>query len=91
MQVTNSVCAAYMELADATNVEDREAWSGLVRRGADLCGLSLREMAERFSTAPGTVSRWIHGHSVPALAARRAIIDALRVEVQRVASRLEVA
>lgn len=64
----------YLRDAKTANLKDKSVFAGLVKRGRSLTGLSLRETAEKICTAPGTVSRWEHGHCAPPLVARKSII-----------------
>ena len=78
---------AYLDHARSADLTDRNAFRSLVRDGLDLTGISLREAAEQLSTAPGTVSRWVNGHSAPAVVARRAIVDFFSARVRRIVKR----
>lgn len=44
----------------------RKKFARLMTEGRLSSGMSLREAADEFRTAPGTVSRWEKGYSVPA-------------------------
>lgn len=76
---------AYVEKSRTAPVEDREVFRNLLTEGLELTGMSLREAAREFKTAPGTISRWVNGHSAPALVARVAILKYLRSRVNRIA------
>jgi len=71
--------------ARTANLADKQAFGSIVRDGRALSGMSLRDAAELFRTAPGTVSRWENGHTAPPLVARRAIRDLLVTRVSRIA------
>lgn len=77
-------------LTDARRADlgDRQAFSSIVREGLALTGMSVREAAVMFRTAPGTVSRWENGHTAPAMVARSAVRDLLVARVSRIASSL---
>ena len=74
--------------AERADLRDKQAFSRLVREGLELTGMSVRDAAELFRTAPGTVSRWANGHTAPPLIARRAIRDLLVPRISRIASSL---
>ena len=74
----------FIKAATEASLEDRTRFRDLVSQGLDLTGMSLREAAREFKTAPGTVSRWVNGHSAPAVVAREAIIKFFRARVRRI-------
>lgn len=76
---------AYIKMTRTASIEDREVFRDLLSEGLDLTGMSLRDAAREFKTSPGTVSRWVNGHSAPAGVAREAIIKYLRSRVNRIA------
>jgi hypothetical protein len=85
-------CHRFLAEAERADLADKQAFSWIVREGLALTGLSVREAAELFRTAPGTVSRWENGHTAPAMVARLAIRDRLAARVARiVASHARVA
>ena len=79
---------SYIDVACKADPADRETFRRLVRDGRALLGMSLREAADEFRTAPGTVSRWENGHSAPAVVARQAIIRFFVARIQRISSHL---
>lgn len=78
----------YLSEAERADLGDKQAFSRIVREGLALTGLSVRDAAELFRTAPGTVSRWENGHTAPAMVARHAVRDLLATRVSRIASSL---
>lgn len=46
-------------------------------------GLSHKEAAAALNTAPGTITRWLHGHSAPAAVAQAAILKLLEAKTGR--------
>lgn len=77
--------------AKKADLRDKQAFSSLVREGRELTGLSLRDAAQSFRTAPGTVSRWENGHTAPPVVARYAVVDLLVTRVARIEASLSVA
>lgn len=67
---------------------DKAIFSQLVRRGRALAGMSLREAADQFKTAPGTISRWENGYCAPPVIARRLVIRFFSNRIQRIVKRL---
>jgi DNA-binding transcriptional regulator YiaG len=57
---------------------DRSAFARAIRSGLKRTGMSLRDAATLFRTAPGTVSRWENGISAPPPVARKEILRVLR-------------
>lgn len=82
--------AAFLHQAHQADLRDKQAFSFIVREGLALTGMSVRDAAELFRTAPGTVSRWENGHTAPPLVARDAIRDLLVTRVSRIESSLAV-
>lgn len=78
----------YVADVDRVDLRDRQKFAWVVREGLALTGLSVRDAAELFRTAPGTVSRWENNYSAPALVARQAVRDVLRTRVARIAREL---
>jgi hypothetical protein len=76
----------FLAEAKRADLADKQAFSLIVREGLALTGMSVRDAAELFRTAPGTVSRWENGHTAPPLVARRAVRDLLVTRVSRIAS-----
>jgi hypothetical protein len=70
-------------LPDTGCAENRESFQEFLTEGLRLTGMSLRDAAKEFKTAPGTISRWVNGHSAPALIAREAIIKILSSRIKR--------
>ena len=79
----------YVAHASAADLTDKTVFSDAVREGLELTGMSLREAADTFKTAPGTVSRWENGHCAPPMVARIAIIGIFLSRARRIAARLE--
>ena len=73
---------------DAT---DRDTFRALMSEGVTLSGLTLQEVAEALRCSPGSVSRWIHGHSAPGEIVRRQAVRFLADRVRRQALGLEAA
>ncbi len=80
----------FLNQAQRTDLSDKQAFSSIVREGRALTGMSVRDAAELFRTAPGTVSRWENGHTAPPLVARDAVRDLLVTRVSRIESSLAV-
>jgi len=78
----------FLAEAKSADLADKQTFSWIVREGLALTGMSVREAADLFRTAPGTVSRWENGHTAPPLVARRAVRDLLEIRVRRIASSL---
>jgi transcriptional regulator with XRE-family HTH domain len=68
----------------AGEVADHEEFQALFAEGMEFTGMSLRDAAHAFKTAPGTISRWMNGHTAPSQVAREAILRDLRHRVQRI-------
>jgi len=64
----------FIDYAKRLDPSDKTAFCNLVATGLQLTGMTLEEIAEKFDTAPGTVSRWKNGHTAPAVFARKSII-----------------
>ena len=73
--------ARYIQEAAAADPTDRATFSRLLRDGRALAGMSLRDAAGEFRTAPGTVSRWENGYCAPPVIARREIIWQLSARI----------
>jgi len=56
---------------------NKEAFKDLFSFGLEFSGLSIKEAAKIFKTAPGTITRWMNGHSAPPVNVRIEIIDRL--------------
>ena len=80
----------FLNQAKKANLEDKQAFSFVVREGLALTGMSVRDAAKLLRTAPGTVSRWENGHTAPPLVARDAVRDLLVTRVSRIESSLAV-
>jgi hypothetical protein len=74
---------AFLKRAREPLAGDRESFAEQLTEGMSLLGMTPREAATIFRTAPGTVTRWVAGHSAPPMDARRDIIDILRLNVGR--------
>ena len=71
-------------MASESGADAREKFAHLAAEGRRLAGMSLREAAVEFRTAPGTVSRWENGYSAPPAIARREIINFYRTRVRKI-------
>jgi hypothetical protein len=80
----------FLNQAKKADLADKQAFSFVVREGLALTGMSVRDAAKLFRTAPGTVSRWENGHTAPPLVARDAVRDLLVTRVSRIESSLAV-
>jgi len=80
----------FLDKAKRADLRDKQMFSFVVREGLALTGMSVREAAELFRTAPGTVSRWENGYTAPALIAREAVRDLLVARVSRIEASLAV-
>jgi transcriptional regulator with XRE-family HTH domain len=80
----------FLNQAQRADLRDKKAFSLIVREGLALTGMTVRDAAELFRTAPGTVSRWENGHSAPPLIARDAVRDLLVTRVSRIELSLAV-
>lgn len=76
----------FLETAQKADLGDKQAFASIVREGIALLGMSVREAAVLFKTAPGTVSRWENGHTAPALVARDAVRNLLTTRINRIAA-----
>ena len=76
----------FLETTRRADLRDKQAFALMVHEGIALLGLSVRDAAPLFKTAPGTVSRWEHGHTAPALVAREAVRSLLMTRVSRAAA-----
>ena len=74
----------YFLKASETGAEARETFAHLAAEGRRLAGMSLREAAVEFRTAPGTVSRWENGHSAPPAISRREIVGFYRTRIRKI-------
>jgi transcriptional regulator with XRE-family HTH domain len=84
-----NVFLSYAQRAQEGQLDSRESFASFAREGRKLIGMSLRDVANQFRTAPGTVSRWENGHAAPPIIARQAIIEFFRSRVQRIGVSLE--
>jgi DNA-binding transcriptional regulator YiaG len=80
----------FLNKAKQADLGDKQVFSFIVREGLALTGMSVRDAAKLFRTAPGTVSRWENGHTAPPLVARDAVRDLLVTRVARIESSLAV-
>lgn len=78
----------FLKEAERADLRDKQAFARIVRDGLALTGMSVRDAAELFRTAPGTVSRWENGHTAPPMVARQAVSNLLATRVSRIASSL---
>ncbi len=79
----------YLEDARSANSSmDKVIFGRLVRNGRALAGMSLREAADQFKTAPGTISRWENGYCAPPVISRRLIVRFFNNRIQRIVERL---
>lgn len=74
----------FLKEAERADLRDKHAFGQIVRDGLALTGMSVRDAAELFRTAPGTVSRWENGHTAPPLIAREKVRDLLITRVSRI-------
>lgn len=79
----------FLANAKHADLRDKQIFSSIMHEGLALTGMSVRDAAVLFRTAPGTVSRWENGHTAPAIVARYAVRDLLVNRVARIASTLE--
>lgn len=79
----------FLANAKHADLRDKQMFNSIVHEGLALTGMSVRDAAVLFRTAPGTVSRWENGHTAPAIVARYAVRDLLVSRVARIASTLE--
>ena len=82
--------AEFLGEAKRADLRDKQVFSFIVREGLALTGMSVRDAAELFRTAPGTVSRWENGHTAPPMVARIAVKDLLVTRVSRIEASLSV-
>jgi DNA-binding transcriptional regulator YiaG len=82
--------AHFLTKAKRVDLSDKQNFSFIVREGLALTGMSVRDAAQLFRTAPGTVSRWENGHTAPPLVARNAVRDLLVARVSRIELSLSV-
>ncbi len=80
----------YLVEAKDADLRDKQIFSRLVENGLALTGMSLREAAVTFKTAPGTVSRWGNGYCAPPMIAREKIVSILAARVRRIHERIAV-
>lgn len=66
---------SYLKDSRGANLEDKYVFAELAKRGRKLTKMTLRDVADRFYTAPGTFSRWENGHCAPPLVSRQRIIN----------------
>lgn len=70
------------------DVTDKATFSRFVRDGRALAGMSLRDAANEFRTAPGTVSRWENGFCAPPVVARREILRLFSTRIRKIAAQM---
>ena len=75
----------FIDVAKRLDPSDKTAFCSLVAAGLQLTGLTLEEVASKFDTAPGTVSRWKNGHTAPAVFARKSIVRFFLQKAERMA------
>ena len=68
----------YLQDSESVDLRDKLVFAQLVKRGRNLNGMSLREVASEVGSAPGTISRWENGHCAPPLVSREAVINFFR-------------
>jgi hypothetical protein len=81
----------YLGEAKGADLRDKQIFSRLVGNGLALTGMTLREAAVTFKTAPGTVSRWENGYCAPPMIAREKIVSVLTARVRRIHEKSAVA
>ena len=64
--------------ARAAKIGLRANFAQELKIGLQKTGMTFRQAADLFRTAPGTVSRWANGFSAPPFVAQKAILRALR-------------
>lgn len=74
----------YLDEAQDADLRDKQIFGRLVGQGLALTGMTLREAAVTFKTAPGTVSRWGNGYCAPPMIAREKIMSILTARVRRI-------
>lgn len=72
---------SFITTSKDANLDDREVFTSLLKWGLTLSNITYDTMTEKFKTAPGTVSRWVNGHSAPQSFARKTIISFLQSKV----------
>lgn len=70
-----------VEELHAANVEDKIEFSFLVDQGMRAASLSEKDVARKFGTALGTISRWRKGHTAPAMPLRKIVLEYLANEL----------
>lgn len=69
--------------------EEPESFRALFATGVDLLGLQLKEVAEKFSMSPASVTRWRQGKNAPHPAFRRVVYAWLAKRALQLRKRLE--
>lgn len=64
----------FLKTADTADLSDPKEFQNLVAEGMKLAGITVKEAARKLKTAPGTVSRWMNGHSAPHVLGRAPVI-----------------
>ena len=67
----------FLKSARNADLNDKRLFCSFLKEGLQLTGMSVRDAALVFKTAPGTVSRWENGHTAPPVIARHAVIREL--------------
>jgi len=80
----------YLTESKNPDLRDKLTFSRLVSTGLELTGMTLREAAVTFKTAPGTVSRWENGYCAPPMIAREKVVSLLVARVRRIRERIAV-
>jgi len=73
------------KLIGKTDVADRAAFSLSIRFASGLLG-GLSELAREFDASPSAVGRWASGKNLPAIHARRVILERIIQKLQSPAS-----
>lgn len=60
----------YMDKLKKVDIKDEKHFGELVKNSLEIAGLTCKELAAQFKTAPGTIVRWINGYSTPPLVSR---------------------
>lgn len=76
----------YVNDAQQVDLSDKGAFSRILGDGLGLTGMSLRDAATLFKTAPGTISRWENGHCAPPVIAREAVVRYFVTRIKRMLS-----
>jgi hypothetical protein len=80
----------FLKEAERVDLRDKQAFGRIVRDGLALTGMSVRDAAALFHTAPGTISRWENGHTAPPLIAREKVRELLMTRVSRIERHMAV-